>query len=136
MLSRWGRLSAFAFARLGAACGDAPTPPVLGSTTTASSTSSAAGTGSTGSGGAGGASSGAGTGAGGGGPVGAAFDLMAWNLEQFPHTTAAPGAVAGVLAERAPAVVAVEEVDDIGAFQALAAAVPGYVATVASQRNE
>jgi endonuclease/exonuclease/phosphatase family metal-dependent hydrolase len=111
------------------ACGDDARTDATAQSAASSGAGASGGGGSTpsssGSGGAGG------TGGEGGAPA-APFSLLAWNLEQFPHSSSAAEKVAATIGELGVAVVAVSEVDDIAAFDALAASMPGYQATVAS----
>ena len=75
------------------------------------------------------AGGGGGTGDGGDGDGGAAFESVtvgAWNLEHFPLSAGAVEAVAALLSTEKPDVIGLEEIDDLGAFAALDAALPDY----------
>lgn len=66
----------------------------------------------------------------------ATFDVMTWNLEQFPKTGEGTIAKAReVIGMLAPDVVAVQEVVDTDSFRALAASMPGWEAVVSGESD-
>jgi endonuclease/exonuclease/phosphatase family metal-dependent hydrolase len=89
-----------------------------------------------GSGGAaGGAVAQAGAAGRGGAPVGGdgtvGTTLVTWNLKTFPLTTKAAPVAAKVIGDAKADLVAVNEIADVGAFSALAEAMPGYASLYA-----
>jgi endonuclease/exonuclease/phosphatase family metal-dependent hydrolase len=83
--------------------------------------------GASGGGGDGDATGAAGGTGGGGAPSGdGGMAIVTWNVQSFPLTTEAPALAAKIIGELHPDVVALQEIEDVGAFQQLVMALAGY----------
>ena len=90
--------------------------------------------GTAGGGGAGGLAGSAGLG-GSSGTAPKALGLMTWNLETFPKAQQTPSAVAQIIKDRKPDLIAVQEISDAQAFEALPQALDDYAAIAANDPN-
>lgn len=126
---RWAMALGFGLV-LGAATGCAPVEdvdPVARPSAAGGETDATSGSG--GGGAAGGGEhrgTGGADGSGGAPQTGGVATMMTWNLENFPLTSQTPGLVLQAFEELQPDLVAVEEIADVGAFEALIASLDGY----------